>query len=225
MPSNFVPTRESLLVTFTNNFSEQLTAKFAQVGRLATDATAFAALNTVWANAYSVAIEPVTRTKSTVAAKNAAKRACVAKLRELSALIQKFSGTTDALRADFGLNPPKQRSPIGIPTEIPKILVFERVGEKVYIRLLDASDRRTMPVGVQGARVFTYVGPTPPASVDDWRNEGQTTRSEVELEFNNVPAGSTVWVTAAYYNPRGQLGTACNPISTVIAGGALQIAA
>jgi hypothetical protein len=225
MYTDFVPNRESQLVSFTNNFGEQLTSKFAQVGRLSTDATAFAALNTAWVNAYAVAVEPATRTKSAVAAKNAAKRACVAKLRELAGLIQKFSGTTDALRADFGLPVPKQRSPIPVPTAIPNVEVTRRYGNTVIARLSDASGKFAKPKGVQGARVFTFVGPTPPTNPDQWRNEGQATRTEVELVFEGTSAGDVVWICAAWYNPRGQLGPGSAPISTNIAGGSMSLAA
>jgi hypothetical protein len=224
MNRDYVPTREAELVTFTNNFAEQLTAKFAQVGRTSQDATAFAALNAAWVASYATASNPPTRTKPSVQAKNTARRACVAKLRELAGLIQKFSGTTNELRADFLLPIPAQRSPIAIPTAIPNIEVRNRYGNTVVIRLSEPTGRRVMPKGVQGARVYTYVGPTAPTDPNAYFLEGQTTRNEVELQFDTaLTPGTTVWITAAYYNPRGQLGPGATPISTVLAGGALNV--
>jgi hypothetical protein len=226
MGRNYIPTRDSLLVPFTTNFAEQLTAKFAQVGRTSADATAFAALNTAWVNAYATAIEPSTRTRSAIQLKDAAKRACVSKLRELGALIQKFSGTTDALRVDFGLLIPDPRTPIPAPSVPPVLEVIDRLGTDVTIRLHDGTARRSRPKGVQGARVYSFVGATPPTEPSEWFEEGQTTRADVLLNFSNtLPAGTKVWLLAAWYNPRGQIGPACSPVSTVLAGGAYSLAA
>lgn len=221
MYRDFLPRRDSELVAYTSNFAQQLTAKFAQVGRTQGDATAFAALNSAWVAAYNAAYDPETRTRGTVAAKDDAKRACVAKLRELAGLIQKFSGTTNQLRADFGLREQKQRSPIPVPSTYPGVLVKARDGGAVNIRLSDLSTGRyTKPAGVQGARIFTFVGANPPASPDLMKDEGQATRTDIQIDFPGVPAGSTVWICAAWYNPRGQLGPGSPLISTVIAGGA-----
>jgi hypothetical protein len=223
MNRDYVPRRDSELVPFTNNFATQLTEKFAQVGRSAGDASAFAALNTAWVAAYTAATAPETRTKGTVAGKDIARRACVAKLRELAGLIQKFSGTNDVLRADFGLPVPKQRSPISVPTSAPTPTVVKRYGTTIVIRLGESTGRFTMPPGVQGARVYTFVGENPPTNADQMRDEGQTTRTDVEISFPGATIGAKVWICAAYYNPRGQLGPGSALISTNIAGGTMDV--
>ena len=40
-----------------------------------------------------------------------------------------------------------------------------------------------------------------------------------------TPAGAQVWFSACWYNPRGETGPGCSPISTNIAGGAMELAA
>jgi hypothetical protein len=222
----YIPSRESELVPYTNNFATQLTAAPTAVGCTVLQATTFSALNTTWTTSYATANAPATRTHDAILAKNAAKQACIANLRMLAGIIQKYPGTTDVLRAQFGLTVPKARSPIPVPTEIPVVEVTKRYGTTVIIRLHDGTARKSKPAGVQGARVYTFVGANPPVEVTDWFEEGQTTRTDVELNFDPAtPAGSTVWITAAWYNPRGQLGPGAQPISTVIAGGAMELAA
>jgi len=223
---DYLPDREADLVPYTNNFGTKLTAAPTTVGCTAAQATAFAALNTAWVTAYAVASAPATRTKDTIQTKNTAKKACVANLRQLAGIIQKYPGTTDTLRAQFGLTIPKERSPIPVPTNIPVLEVTKRYGTTVIIRLHDGTAERSKPAGVQGARVYTFVGATPPADVSAWYEQGQTTRTDVEIQFPFATApGTTVWFAAAWYNPRGQLGPGCAPVSTVLAGGAMLLAA
>jgi hypothetical protein len=226
MRSDFFPRRDADLAIFTTNFSEQLASKATQVGLLASDATLFAGLNSAWISALNIAKEPVTRTKPTIATKDEARAAVVAKLREYAARIQKFGGTTDTLRADFGLPIPKQRTPIPVPQEIPQIEIKRRVGTSIVLRLSEATGRRTKPAGVQSARIFTYVGPMVPTDPDLWKTEGVSSKTEIEIDFPSTLApGTTVWITAAWSNPRGQLGIAAAPISTTIAGGGISMAA
>lgn len=221
---DFVPAEESKLVPFTNNFAEQLTAHAVAVGLTSGDATSFAALNTAWVESYATATAPSTRTKEAITAKRLAKKACVSALRVLSKRIQSFPGTTDMLRDAFGLPIYKTRTPIGVPEEIPTAEVVERVGTKVVLQLHAPDGKRTLPKGVDGMRVYSFVGETPPDTVTGWFEEGQITTSRVELNFDaSLPPGTKVWISAAYYNPRGQLGEGCSPVSTFLAGGSMAL--
>jgi hypothetical protein len=225
MPADFKPNREADLVGFTTNFSNQLSAKFELVGRSAADASTFADLNSAWVSAYNTANEPSTRTPPAIQGKNAAKAACVDKLRELVGLIQKFRGTTDALRRDFGLPIRKKKTPIPIPSNIPTAEVVKRYGQTVVVRLHDGSRRRAKPTGVAGARVYTFVGTSAPTDPGEWFFERQATTTEVTLHFDaSLAPGTKVWITAQWYNPRGQVGQASPAISTVLAGGTTSLA-
>jgi hypothetical protein len=97
----------------------------------------------------------------------------------------------------------------------------------VRIRLSDATGvRRGKPAGVQGARLYTHVGPAAPVEIRDWNFEGQTTRVTADVEFPlTTPPGTVVWITAQWYNPRGETGPGCPPVSTTIVGGAMRQAA
>lgn len=226
MRSDFVPGTESLLVGFTTNFFNVLTLRATQVGLTAADATALGLLNSAWVESYATATEPSTRTKPAIEAKDACKAACVEKIREFAAHIQSYSGTTDELRAEFGLLIPKPRKPVPVPTIIPVVEVAKRWGTTIVYRIHDGSGRARKPAGVQGVRCYTFAGPTPPEDVSGWSAEGQSTRMEVEIEYDSaLPPGTKVWFTAAYYNPRGQVGPGCLPYSAILAGGAMSVAA
>ena len=51
------------------------------------------------------------------------------------------------------------------------------------------------------------------------------TKKKLEVIGKAKGTGTTVWFTAAYVNPRQQVGPACQPTSTFLAGGSLNIAA
>lgn len=226
MSTNFVPSREAELVAFTNNFAAKLTTSATLVGCTSAQAMAFITLNGDWVNSYAVANAPSTRTRDTIQTKNNAKKLCVANLRQLAGIIQKFPGTSNTLRAQFGLTIPAPRTPIPVPTVIPTIDILKRYGTTVIIRLHDGTSTKTFPAGVQGARVYTFTGAAAPTDPDAWKLEGQTTRGDVEVQFPlGTAPGTTVWFTAAFYNPRGQLGPGCAAVSTVLAGGSMSLAA
>jgi hypothetical protein len=141
----------------------------------------------------------------------------------LSKIIQGHSTVTAAQKVDLGLNVPAPHTPIGAPTTPPVLEVRERLGTWMRILLHDGSGTsRAMPDGVQGARVYSFIGPSAPVDINAWVLEGQTTRAFVDLQFPpTAVAGTVVWLTAQYYNPRGETGPACSPVQTVIAGGAM----
>jgi hypothetical protein len=173
-------------------------------------------------DAYALANADATRSPSTIIAKDTCKRAVIANTRQLAGIIQKFPGTTDEMRSDLGLNIRAAGAIIPPPPNPPVIEVVERDGTTVRLRIHDGtSERRGRPYGVQGTRVYSHVGPTAP-DIDGWHLEGQITRPFVDCVFPaDTAPGAVVWFTACYYNPRGETGPACAPISTFIAGGSL----
>lgn len=219
------PSTDAGLLAWSLNFSTKISATPLVYGLSAALATGYATLHTAFATNLA-ACDPNERSKSLVAAKNDARTNLKTQARLLAKLVEGTATVTDAQKIELGLNVRKQPSPIPVPDAPPMVEVTDRIGTTVYIRLHDGSGRRAKPTGVAGARVYTYIGAAPPATVSEWFEEGQTTRGDVELDFDpETPAGTKVWITAAWYNPRGQLGPGCTPISTVIAGGAMELAA
>jgi hypothetical protein len=85
---------------------------------------------------------------------------------------------------------------------------------------------RGKPAGVQGASVFSYVGATPPVEVTGWTFQGNTTLTTIDVTFaSTLPPGTVVWFTAFWYNPRAKAGPGCSPVSAILAGGGMAMAA
>jgi hypothetical protein len=117
-------------------------------------------------------------------------------------------------------------SPINPPTERPVMEIVEVNGRIVTIRLRQiGSPSRAKPAGVWGASVCSFVGATPPSDITAWKTEGESTRTDFDVEFAaSIPAGSQVWLTAYWKNPRLMSGPACDPISIYLGGGLAQAA-
>ncbi len=222
MPTDFLPSRDADLLAWSANYSALISATPTAFGLVAGQATTYAALHASFASALATATEPTTRTRGTIAAKNAARTPLRASARDLARIIQAFPTLTNEQRINLGLTVRDvEPSPINPPTETPVLEVVAAIGRtlKVKLRAID-SDRRGKPEGVAGATLFSFVGTAPPADISQWKFEGSITRTTFDVEFApTVPAGSQVWLTAFWFSPRAQSGPACTPVTAYLAGG------
>ena len=222
MPDTFLPSREDALLSFTRNFKNHIVASPTTYGLTALQATDYTTVFDAFEAALGVAQNPETRTKPKITAKNLAKKAVIAATRQLAAIVQAAPGVTDEQKEDLGLKPRDvEPTPVPIPSNPPVLTVAATMGQRVTIRLRDLrnQDRRAKPDGVSGAAVFSYVGETAPNDLDLWKFEGNTSLTTVEIEFPpTIAAGTKVWFTAFWFNPRKQSGPAAAAVGTTISG-------
>jgi hypothetical protein len=222
MSTPFPPSREADLVTFVGNFGSKISATPTAYGLTATQATAFGALKTAFISAYNVAQDDATRSPMNVSLKNVAKANLVANIRLLAGIVQRFPGTTNAIRLDLGLPQRFMPAPIPPPSSSPLIEIKSVKGRTVTIKLINTQEptRRAKPAGTIGASIFSHVGETVPADINDWTFQGSTGRQTVSIQFpSDTAPGAKVWITAFWFNPRKEAGDACDPISTNLPGG------
>lgn len=230
MGRSFYLGTDAELYTGSQNFSTKITATPTAFGLVAAQATAYASLNSAWGTSYLLAVDPETRTKGAIAAKNQARANLRKMASDLAKIIDGTATVTDAQRLDLGLNVRATPAPIPAPSQAPNLDVVSRTGTTVQIKLHDgAGTRRRKPAGVQGAAVFSHVGSggaTPPADLSNWKFEGNTTRTKIDVQFDAALApGTVVWLCAFWFNPRAQAGPGCTPVSAILAGGGMQMAA
>lgn len=219
--AGFLPTRDSLLLAWSANFSTRITAAPVPLGLTAAQATAYATLHTNFTNAMA-AIDPGERSKSLVAAKNAAKLALKTSARLLAKIIQGQPGVTDSQKIDLGLNVRAQPTPVPPPANAPGMTILATMGNVVKLRLFDQVDsaNRGRPAGVDGALVYSFVGAAAPTTESSWNCEGVTSKTLIDVTFpDDTAPGSRVWFTAFWFNRRKQNGPAATPIGCNIPGG------
>jgi hypothetical protein len=225
MATRFPPPREADLVSSAQNFDTKTTAAPTTFGLTAAQCTAFHTYLTALIAARVLTQDPLTRSPANIVAKNIAKANLIANYRLLAGIVQRFPATTNFTRAELGL-PLRfpEPSPIPAPDFAPDVDIVSTAGLTVRIRLHNPATpgRRGRPDGVAGANIYTFVGATaggPPADLSDWRFEGHSNRTVVDVAFGPATApGATVWFQAAWYNPRGQAGPASMPVSANVPG-------
>lgn len=227
MSKSFIPTREDALVVWSNAFASGIASLTTAVGISSSQSTAFATLNTAWVTAHTVANNSATRSPANIILKDQAKAAMIANARELAGIVQKFPGTTDDARSVLGLNVPKPGpTPTPVATEAPELTVASVVGHIINVRVREKdAEKRGKPEFTFGAVVMSYIGATPPETAAGWQYEGTPTRADFPIQMSGtLAAGTKVYLTAAWQNPRGILGPLCTPVTTYIAYGGLPFA-
>lgn len=222
MRLSFFPSTEAALVAWAATFATGITATPTTFGLTAAQATAFTALSNGYAAAYTAASNVNTKSKALVAAKNAARDAIKNSARLLASIVNGQANVSDQQKLALGLNVRAQPQNWPVPQQA-NVKIMSVTGRTVKVSLSEtnaASARRGLPAGVQGCTVFSYVGETPATDISDWKFEGNSGRGVFEILFpGTVPAGSTVFITAFYFNGRKQSGPAADPVSTQLAGG------
>jgi hypothetical protein len=226
--SNFLPDRESELVAWSVNFKMRIAGAPMTVGLTAAQAATYGALHDSFVAAWNVANNDGGNSTANIVTKNAAKAALVANARLLAGIVQKFPGTTDTHRAELGLSVRHpEPAPVPPPAFAPAVLIRSTIGNTVRIRLVDTENptRRGKPAGVDGATVFSFVGHAAPTDEGDWKFEGNTSRTTIDVHFpKKVPPGTKVWFTAFWFNQRKQPGPAATPVATNLQGGSTMAA-
>lgn len=225
--ADYLPSRESELVTWSGVFDQKITAAPGDFGLDAAQAAAYNVLHSAWISAYNAANDNGTRTPASIQTKNTAKEALIrgpGGIRELVKILQAYPGMTNTLRAEISVTiPDDEPSPVPRPTHAPEIDLDAPIMRRVRITLHNEKvfGRRGKPDGVSGALVFTYVGVSPPSPTDTglWQLAANITKPTTEIQFpSSVPTGSTVWITAYWYNPKGESGPSAPAVYTILPG-------
>lgn len=224
---SYLPVSDSGLLSWSANFVAQVNSIGAlNLGLTDAEATTYALYQTTYASAYESATNPSTRGTATIQAKNEAKAALVAESRKMAMAATSHLGTTDAQRLALGLTVrDREPTPVPVPETSPTVQITGVDAWTVHLRLKNGqSTSRAKPAGVTGATVFSYVGDTPPVSVDDWKFEGNVTTTITKVVFpDSLTPGTTVWLTAFWFNTRAESGPAAVPVSTKINYGGMNL--
>jgi len=222
---SYMPSKESEQVGWSQNFATLISATPTAFGLTAPQATAFDDVNGILQSAWTAATEPTTRTKITIADKDTALKNMKVMARNLVGIIQSTPTVTNGQKEALGITVRKTNpTPLPVPSTSPMIQVLNVNGYQVTLRLRDVErpDSKARPAGTTGACILSYVGPTAPTNVQDWKLEGNAFKpSDVAVTFgDSVEAGSKVWFTAFWFNARGS-GPATTPVSTNIQFGGM----
>lgn len=222
MGKSFFLGTDAELYTGSQAFSTKISATPTAYGLVAAQATAYAALNTAYATAYLAAIDPLTRTKGTVATKKQAKVNLKGSASDLARIINGTPTVTDTQKIDLGIGIRSTPAPIPPPSVRPGVDIVSVVARTVKVHIHDSasSTKRGKPAGVLGASVYAFVGAVYPTDPTGWAFQGTTTKTTFDVVFpDTVANGAQVWICATWFNNRTQTGPISLPITTNVQGG------
>lgn len=217
----FLPQADAELLAWSTNFRTMITAAPATFGLTAAQATEYATTQEAYASAFQVAKDPSTRTRPTIAAKDAAKTDLQTASRLLAKIVEGTAAVTDAQKLSLGLTVRKSPTPRPAPEGAPIVEVMLVSGRTIKIRLHgDEPSRRGRPIDVAGASLFSFVGENPSEDPADWKFEGSTAKMTYDIEMAaSVAPGSRVWVSAFWFNAKSEPGPMSQPTLTFTAFG------
>ena len=227
-----IPTdKVSSLVDWSTNADTRLNASPATYGTTAAIASQYSAVHDPFIAAAAAVIaarEAGTVSSSLISIRNEKQRDLLAFARPLYKQIQANPAVTDAAKIELGVKVPDVNpTPQPLPNRAPILRVDKVDGRVITIALRDPNDpdRRRMPFN--GAIVMSYIGPTMPTDPGVFTLAGTTSRTSFAVVVPEGTApGTQVWLTAAFFNERKQLGAACLPIGTQVNfGGSMPLAA
>lgn len=222
MGTRWPPVKDADFNSMVVNASTKISLAPTSYGLDAGKATALASAVSAWSAAYAAVLDPATRTKMSISIKDDKRAFLTQILRDYNKLVQGTPTVTDAQKIDIGFPVYKSRSPIPPPAEPPVVTIASQGPwrMKLHLRQADAT-RRGFPAGVKTAWVFTYQGPLPlPTDVAGWAFQGSSSKPDFDVALDpSIPAGSLIYITACWLNPRQMASTLAAPISTNVVGG------
>lgn len=221
MATPYIPTRDSVLLLWAQNFSSLITANPTMYGLGTGDATTIAGYTSAYSAALTTAVDPSTKTKASVAAKDSAKATMLVTLRPYAQQIKNNLGVTNDAKVALGLNiPDPSRSPVPAPTTQPLLSIVGALPLQISLRFSDAStpDKRAKPKGVVGLQLFVYVGATVPTDPLAYQFAGIFTKQPFAVNFTGAQKGQLASLIGRWQTRTGLNGPWSSPVQMTIAG-------
>jgi|SRR5919204_47031 hypothetical protein len=230
----YIPPKDADLFSWSDNFATLITASPTTYGLVSSDATAINNVVSPWLSAYTIAVNPSTRTGPSVSAKDTARAAMLAVVRPYAIQIRNNMGVSDSAKLDLGLNIPSQaRTPILVPQTQPLLSIVAATPLSHTLRYADSNSPqlRSKPAGARAVGIVQVVGLTPGAdptvavpsilvnsALAVPSAAGLATRQPFAAlqDVTNVGKIATYW--ARWVGQRGDVGPWSLPVSMTIAG-------
>src|SRR4051794_28497709 len=162
MGRQYFPTTDNGLLLWSRHLSERINASPGEYGVPVEMAESYAVLHQAFAAAMA-GVDPGVRSKCNVLSKNDARSALKSAARRIVMAVRSTATVSEAQQVELGLTVRGRPTPIARPTDPPAVDIVSVSGHTVRFRLHDhGSNRRGKPAGVQGAAIFSFVGPETP---------------------------------------------------------------
>jgi len=210
MAAPYIPARETDLVTWADNFAALITATPSVYGLDAAAALIIQTAVDTWDAAYALAVNPSTRTPTTVADKNSAKLAMIPIIRTYASQIRLNPGVTNMDKVALGLNLPNNTpAPIPAPTTIPVLTIMSATPLRHTMKFRDEMASPTsrakapLSIGLELWRGIDSIALTDPADADF---VGMMVKVPFFSDFDTADVGKVATYFGRWANRAGSAG-------------------
>ncbi len=209
MSTDYLPRKESDLKVFALNFATLVVAAPATYGLTAGDATQIDEAVQEFATKYDLAVNPVSRTKAAIIAKDNAKTQLKAIVRGYAMMIKSNRAVSDESKANLRLTPYDLiRTAVPAPQTHPIITVVSFGVRQHELRVADETtpQNRLKPPGVVGLQLFCRIAEIPPATPMTSDFMTLLTRSAMTVNFQQADVGKTAYYFGRWQTAAGLVG-------------------
>lgn len=210
MATSYLPTKDADFDTWLLNWSTLLTANPSLYGVSAGDAAAQTALYTSWHAAFLLVTAAATKTKTTVAAKNAQRASASAGVRPLAQAITVNDGVSNSNKLALGLNLHGSTgpTPIPAPSSFPQLVLVAATPGELTFKYTDSSNgvSRSKPAGVLSGAIFMKESITPITDPTLLEFQDIYTKQPFGLDTSAVGPAKTVYIASYWLTRTGLKG-------------------
>jgi hypothetical protein len=207
---DFIPASDGAFLQWIINFLKQLSTMLTRIGFPTGEYQLLSTQRDDFAAKYALAGEPATRTKVTVANKNAARRLLEKTIRQDVKEFLNFNRVvTDGDREALGLPVHKTtRTAAPVAERHPDFDVDTGEIRRLKVHFFDQDKNHTKakPEGQHGAEIRWAVCDTPPETIDELVHSAFDTRTPFALDFDENQRGRKVYFALRWENTRGLKG-------------------
>ncbi|HEV2296747.1 MAG TPA: hypothetical protein VGR35_23095 [Tepidisphaeraceae bacterium] len=215
IPAQDGPAREYML-TFANVIAfDPSVYQLQQV-----DSDAISAAVNAYSAAYTLAIEPATRTELTIIDKDETRNSAEQIVRLYAMQIKYNAGISTAAKAAIGVSQPNpERNPINVPASSPLMNIIGATPGAQTVRYADTSapDSGAKPFGAASLQLFVAITDEPTTDEAVAKFYGAFTRNPIGVAFNEADDGKVATYFARWADRKGQVGPWSLPVSMRIA--------
>jgi hypothetical protein len=207
--------------SWTENFRLLISANPGVYGLGADDAVAIAAICATWSASLAIVHEPTTKTKPSVAAKDAAKKACLDLVRVYAQNIRRNAGVSNELKAALGLTlVDATPTPVPAPETCPLLEIVGATPLQLTMRFHDQNTplSRAKPAGCKFLAIHAVTSATVINDPDTIPLLKLATKVRIALDFQTSDANKTAYICARYVTGRGLVGPWSSILTYTICG-------
>ena len=221
---DYIPSKDSLFVAWLTNFAALITANPVNFGLVAGDALTIQGKADSYDAAYTLAIDPGTRTPATVAAKDVARTEAEATVRPFAVQISLNDGVTDENKVAVGVTVRKTvPTPVPPPASAPVLGLVSQNPGRIQLSYRDDAlpAGKSKPDGCIGLEIYTAVGTVAAVDPAQALYRGTITKSPNTLDFGAEDKGKIVvmwgrWVTRSGPAGKAQAGPWSVALQTIV---------